>query len=201
MMQTITLGQLVHAVNGVLLGEYGDLDTSIDVLDTDSRAVHEGAVFWPLVGERFDGHAYIASALNSGAAGTLTDRELDDYRADKFYVKVEDTELALRDLAVWYKSQFPIPFVAVTGSVGKTTAKDMIACVLGQKYKLSMMINLILILSVIGMFFISMTSSNPTILNYEAKLLDKYAAWEQELTEREQEIRAKEDRLGNSAKE
>lgn len=73
--------------------------------------------------------------------------------------------------------------------------------VLGQKYKLSMMINLILILSVIGMFFISMTSSNPTILNYEAKLLDKYAAWEQELTEREQEIRAKEDRLGNSAKE
>ena len=135
MMQTITLGQLVHAVNGVLLGEYGDLETTIDVLDTDSRAVHEGAVFWPLVGERFDGHAYIASALNSGAAGTLTDRELDDYRADKFYVKVEDTELALRDLAVWYKSQFPIPFVAVTGSVGKTNAKDMIACVLGQKYK------------------------------------------------------------------
>lgn len=133
-MQTITLGQLISAVNGALLGTYRDLDTPIDMLDTDSRAVHPGALFLPLVGERFDGHSYIPSALDNGAAGTLTDRELDSYREDKFYVKVENTELALRDLAVWYKSQFPIPFVAVTGSVGKTTAKDMIACVLGQKY-------------------------------------------------------------------
>ena len=133
-MQTITLGQLVAAVNGKLLGSFDDLNTPIDVLDTDSRAVTEGALFLPLVGERFDGHTYIDSALEKGAAGTLTDRELDSYRSDKFYVKVENTEVALKDLAVWYKSQFPIPFVAVTGSVGKTTAKDMIACVLGQKY-------------------------------------------------------------------
>ena len=134
-MQTITLGQLVAAVNGRLLGAYDDLNTPIDVLDTDSRAIHEGAVFLPIVGERFDGHSYIDSALNNGAAGTFTDRELDSYRADKFYVKVENTEVALKDLAVWYKSQFPIPFVAVTGSVGKTTAKDMISCVLEQKFK------------------------------------------------------------------
>ena len=133
-MLTITLGQLVAAVNGRLLGSFDALDTPIDALDTDSRAVNPGALFLPLVGERFDGHAYIDSALEKGAAGTLTDRELGTYRDDKFYVKVENTELALRDLAVWYKSQFPIPFVAVTGSVGKTTAKDMIACVLGQKY-------------------------------------------------------------------
>ena len=134
-MQTITLGQLVAAVNGRLLGTYADLNTPIDLLDTDSRAVREGAVFLPIVGERFDGHTYIDSALEKGAAGTLTDRELDSYRPDKFYVKVENTELALRDLAVWYKSLFPIPFVAVTGSVGKTTAKDMIACVLEQKFR------------------------------------------------------------------
>lgn len=70
--------------------------------------------------------------------------------------------------------------------------------VLGRKCKLSMMINLILALCVVGMFIVSMTSSNPTVLNYEAKLLDKYAAWEQELTEREQEIRLKESELGIS---
>lgn len=70
--------------------------------------------------------------------------------------------------------------------------------VMGRKYKLSMMINLILALCVVGMFIISMTSSNPTILNYESKLLDKYASWEQELSEREQEIRLKESRLGIS---
>ena len=133
-MQTITLGQLVAAVGGRLLGTYDDLNTAIDVVDMDSRAIHEGALFLPIVGERFDGHTYIDSALENGAAGVLTDRELECYRANKFYVKVENTEVALKDLAVWYKSLFPIPFVAVTGSVGKTTAKDMIACVLGQKY-------------------------------------------------------------------
>ena len=68
--------------------------------------------------------------------------------------------------------------------------------VLARKYKLSMMINLILVCCIIGMFLISMTSSNPTVLNYEAKLLDKYATWEQDLTEREQEIRVKESELG-----
>lgn len=133
-MQTITLGQLVEAVHGRLLGSFADLTTPIDVIDSDSRDIHAGSLFLPLVGERFDGHTYLDSALEKGAAGTLTDRELDSYRADKFYLKVENTELALRDLAIWYKSLFPIPFVAVTGSVGKTTAKDMIACVLGQKY-------------------------------------------------------------------
>ena len=89
-MQTITLSQLVAAVNGKLLGTYDDLNTPIDMLDTDSRAVNEGALFLPLVGERFDGHTYIDSALEKGAAGVLTDRELDSYRTDKFYVKVEN---------------------------------------------------------------------------------------------------------------
>lgn len=73
--------------------------------------------------------------------------------------------------------------------------------VIGRKYKLSMMINLILVCCIIGMFLVSMTSSNPTILNYESKLLDKYASWEQELTEREQEIREIESELGISEEE
>ena len=134
-METITLSQLLEAVHGQLLGTYADLNTPILRVDTDSRSIHEGSVFLPLIGERFDGHAYINAALNSGAAGCLTMKEQESYREDKFYVKVADTERALRDLAVWYKSQFPIPFVAVTGSVGKTTAKDMIAAVLGTRYK------------------------------------------------------------------
>lgn len=73
--------------------------------------------------------------------------------------------------------------------------------VIGRKYKLSVMINLILVCCIVGMFIVSMTSSNPTILNYEAKLLDKYASWEQELTEREQEIREIESELGISEEE
>ena len=68
-METITLSQLLEAVHGQLLGTYADLNTPILRVDTDSRSIHEGSVFLPLIGERFDGHAYISAALNSGAAG------------------------------------------------------------------------------------------------------------------------------------
>ena len=134
-MEAITLRQLLYAVHGQLLGEYGDLETLISGVDTDSRNIHVGGLFLPLIGERFDGHVYIDSALEAGAVGCLTTQEREHYRTDKFYIKVENTELALRDLAIWYKQQFKIPFIAVTGSVGKTTAKDMIAAVLGVKFQ------------------------------------------------------------------
>ena len=134
-MEAITLGQLLEAVGGELLGEFADRDAPIDRVDTDSRSMHPGALFIPLTGDRFDGHAYINAALEGGAGGCLTARTRDSYLPGKFYVKVEDTQKALRDLAAWYKNRYSIPFVAVTGSVGKTTAKDMLAAVLGVKYK------------------------------------------------------------------
>lgn len=134
-METITLEQLLKAVHGSLLGEFSDLKFPVAQVDTDSRTIHRGALFIPLVGDRFDGHAYIGSALESGAAGCLSAREWDSYLPGKFYVKVEDTQKALRDLAVWYKGRFNIPCIGVTGSVGKTTAKDMLAAVLGVQYK------------------------------------------------------------------
>lgn len=134
-MEPITLSELLKAVDGTLLGDFRDETAIIERVDTDSRNIHPGALFIPLVGERFDGHAYINSALEGGAVGCLTARERESYRPDKFYIKVNSTQKALRDLAFWYKSRFQIPFIGVTGSVGKTTAKDMIAAVLGVKYK------------------------------------------------------------------
>lgn len=134
-METITVGQLLDAVHGTLLGGSQDMELTVSGVDTDSRDIHPGSLFIPLVGERFDGHAYITSALEAGAAGCLTARVRTDYREDKFYIQVGNTERALRDLAAWYKSRFDIPFVAVTGSVGKTTAKDMIAAVLGTRFR------------------------------------------------------------------
>src|SRR5699024_2781598 len=101
----------------------------------DSRNVLQGCLFLPLEGERFDGHSFINNALEQGAAGCLTARERESYLPGKFYIKVRSTRRALRDLARYYKELFPIPFVAVTGSVGKTTTKDMVAAVLSTKYK------------------------------------------------------------------
>ena len=134
-MESITLAQLLEAVGGRLLGDFDDLSAPILRVDTDSRSIHPGSLFIPLTGARFDGHAYIDSALEGGAAGCLTARERERFLPDKFYVKVADTQRALRDLASWYRGRFDIPFVGVTGSVGKTTAKDMLAAVLGMKYK------------------------------------------------------------------
>ena len=133
-MEALTLRQLLEAVGGTLLGDYDDLDTTFVDVCTDSRKVTEGCLFLPLQGERFDGHGFINGALEDGAVGCITARDRENYLPGKFYVKVRSTQRALRDLARYYKGLFPIPFVAVTGSVGKTTTKDMVAAVLSNKY-------------------------------------------------------------------
>ena len=134
-MEPMTIRELLEAVNGRLLGEFNDVNRTVSRVETDSRTIHEGSLFIPLVGERFDGHAYINAALEGGAAGCLTQRERESYLPGKFYIKVDSTHRALRDLARWYKRKFPIPVVAITGSVGKTTTKDMVAAVLGERFK------------------------------------------------------------------
>lgn len=134
-MEPITIQDILEAVDGKLCGDVTDLSLTIEKVDTDSRNIHPGALFLPLEGERFDGHAFINDALEAGAAGCIFARERSAYLPGKFYIKVGNTQRALRDLARWYKARFHIPFIGVTGSVGKTTTKDMIAAVLGERFK------------------------------------------------------------------
>lgn len=134
-MEALTIREILEAVHGRLLGDFSDLEAAVTRVETDSRTISPGALFLPLNGERFDGHAYINAALEAGAAGCLTQRERESYLPGKFYIKVGSTQKALRDLARHYKQKFRIPFVAVTGSVGKTTTKDMVAAVLGERFK------------------------------------------------------------------
>ena len=133
-MQALTLRQLLEAVNGTLLGDFDDLDAQAVQVSTDSRNITPGCLFIPLEGERFDGHSFIQAALEAGAAGCLTARERESYLPGRFYIKVRSTQRALWELARYYKKLFPIPFIAVTGSVGKTTTKDMTAAVLGARF-------------------------------------------------------------------
>lgn len=132
-MQPISVSEIIEAVGGELLGE-GDLALTVSCVDTDSRKIRPDSLFIPLVGERFDGHAYINDALSDGAVVSLTQRERENYLPGKCYIKVASTQRALMDLAYYYKKKFSIPMIAVTGSVGKTTTKDMIAAVLSEKY-------------------------------------------------------------------
>lgn len=134
-MEPMTIGEIIEVTGGELLGEGGSPDAVVSCVETDSRTIHEGALFVPIIGEKFDGHAYINAALEGGALAAFTQRERESYVPGKYYIKVRDTRKALRELARHYKRKFDIPVVAVTGSVGKTTTKDMTAAVLGEKYK------------------------------------------------------------------
>ena len=88
-------------------------------------------LFIPLKGERADGHDYIPSALDKGAV-SISEREID---SDKTVIKVADTRLALGDIARYYKAKYVVPTVSITGSVGKTTTKDLVYAVIAEKYK------------------------------------------------------------------
>ena len=133
-MEPMTVRELLTATGGRLLGEEAVAERTITGVETDSRAVHEGDLFVALRGERTDGHRYIASALETGAAGCLTEEVPQVLLPGKFYIQVEDTMLAIGQVARAYREKFPIPVIGITGSVGKTTTKDM-ASVLGQKFR------------------------------------------------------------------
>ena len=130
-MTPVTAAQMCEAVRGTL---YGDGGVTITDISTDRRSIGPGAWFVPLAGERFDGHDYIDRALDAGAAGCFCARLPETLRPDRTYILVQDTKTALRDLAGWYRGQFDLPVVQITGSMGKTTLKELLAGVLSQRY-------------------------------------------------------------------
>lgn len=134
-MEPMTIQELVEATGGKLWGEGIALDQAVTGVETDSRAVHAGDLFVALPGERTDGHRFIPGALGAGAAGCLTQKVPEEPIPGKFYLQVPDTMAAIGQVARAYKAKFPIPVIGLTGSVGKTTTKDMVASVLGQKYR------------------------------------------------------------------
>ena len=133
-MQSMTVQEIAAAVEGRWLNPAPEAP-AVRAVCTDSRKILRDSLFLPWVGERFDGHDFIDAALDGGAAGCLCARVPEKLRSDKFYIQVADTRLALRALASAYRDRFAIPFVQITGSVGKTTTKEMIAAVLGAKLR------------------------------------------------------------------
>ena len=131
-MQPMTVTEIAAVVSGVWWNPCEQVP-AISAVSTDSRNITPGCLCLPWVGEQIDGHNFIDAALDAGAAGCLCAKLPQDIRPDKFYIKVADTRLALRDMASAYRDKFDIPFVQITGSVGKTTTKEMIAAVLGAK--------------------------------------------------------------------
>lgn len=132
-MKPISIQDIVTVTGGTLL--QGDASLLVVNVTTDSREAKDGTLFVPIVGERRDGHEFIPSVFEQGAVCTFTEREKPQTEAG-VYIRVENSLQALQDLAAWYRNLFSaVTVIGVTGSVGKTTTKEMIAAVLEKKYR------------------------------------------------------------------
>ena len=125
----MSLREAATAIGARLVGE----DVRFDSVSTDSRSLQRGALFVALRGERFDGRRFIGAARERGAAAAIVE-EPDASQGDIPFLVVENSRFALGRLAAHWRGHFDIPLVAVTGSNGKTTVKEMIAAILREHF-------------------------------------------------------------------
>jgi len=128
-----TVQDIVRATQGALVA--GDLAIPVTGVAIDSRALGVGEAFFAIHGHRLDGHAFLGEATARGAACLIVHTLPDDVPANVPLVLVEDTTRALGRLGAWHRARFAIPVVAVTGSNGKTTTKELTAGVLATRWE------------------------------------------------------------------
>lgn len=131
-MEQITVKEILFATGGTLL--CGSENTALEHISIDSRNIRENGLFVPIIGEKVNAHRFINQAFENGAVATLTSE--DDVMNDVHpWIRVEDTKKALQAVGSYYRDQLKLPLVGITGSVGKTTTREMVACALSAKCK------------------------------------------------------------------
>ena len=133
-MRAFTVREVLKAVGGRYFGSESALDAHVTCVSSDSRDIGDGALFVAFKGARVDGHSYMADCLKRGAVCCISEREPED-AAEMPLIRVSSSLAAIGALAGWYRRSFEIPVVGITGSVGKTTTKEMIAAVLERRLR------------------------------------------------------------------
>ncbi len=124
----LTLAQLIDVLNATPLHVSAQLRSQLAVgLNTDTRAIRPGELFLALRGESFDGHRFAEQAIAAGAVAAIVDQPI---AAEVPQILVENTLRAYQTLGRWWRDRFSIPVIAITGSVGKTTTKELVAAAL-----------------------------------------------------------------------
>ncbi len=123
----MTLSEAARALNATLLGD----DVTFQAVSTDTRTLQPGDLYVALIGDNFDGHTFVDDAVAKGAVAVLISTPPGNLRVPA--VRVADTRLALGQLSAAWRARFSIPVIAVTGSNGKTTTKEMLAAIFGQR--------------------------------------------------------------------
>lgn len=136
-MKNLTVANIAKACNGILYNFDLSEDKEVSGVAIDSRKISADYLYIPFVGERVDGHDFIPDVFNKNALITLSEVNLEEkFPYDNYpYILVESTAQAIKDIAEYYRSNLSIKVVGITGSVGKTSTKEIIASVLEQKYK------------------------------------------------------------------
>jgi len=124
--------ELKKIIKGILV--QGVMPASVSGVSIDSRTAQKGNIFIAIEGERFNGHAFIRAAIRKGAKVVVVSKKVSCPRNISVLL-VKDTTKALGQIAAWHRYQFDIPVIAITGSTGKTTTKDMLAAVLMTRFK------------------------------------------------------------------
>ena len=132
-MKNLTLENITQACRGVYRGDAAFLSEEVTGVVIDSRKVEKGNLFVAIDGEHFNAHRFIPDTIEKGALCVVSHEDLGE--TDFPYILVESTGQALLDIAKLYRDSFDLKVVGITGSVGKTSTKEMIASVLSQKYK------------------------------------------------------------------
>ncbi len=130
-MKGFLLSEAVRAAGGVYHGPTDALKRIVRGVVIDNRKVEQDFLFVPIKGERFDGHDFIPAAYEAGVLACVTQKALE---TDRPYILVKDSLAAFQSLAEFYKNLFDLKTIGITGSVGKTTTKEMIASVLAQRF-------------------------------------------------------------------
>lgn len=129
-----TVKELLIATKGRLAKRNGS--KHLEGISIDSRTIKPGEAFIAIKGNNFDGHNFIEEAIEKGARCIIKESKRGKHKSGKInFIEVKDTQRALGDIALLQRKKFDIPVIAVTGSSGKTTAKEMIAWALSRKYK------------------------------------------------------------------
>jgi UDP-N-acetylmuramoyl-tripeptide--D-alanyl-D-alanine ligase len=126
----LTIEDILKTTGGILL--QGNPGARIKDVSIDSRTIGKGDIFLAIKGERYDGHDFIAEALRKGAVGAVVSKKI-KIKSKKSIIYCDNTVKALQDIAYFHRRRFEIPIVAIAGSNGKTTTKDMLSQVLSQK--------------------------------------------------------------------
>lgn len=132
-MKKFTLGEIAESCGGKFVGSDSDKNIEITSVERDSRQIKDGSLFLAIKGERVDGHDYIEKCFADGAVCAVCEKP--PVKAEKPYILVDSTLEAVKKIAKAYRQKFDIPVVGVSGSVGKTSTKEMLYAVLSQKFR------------------------------------------------------------------